>query len=135
MNKAKAFITALITGTVGMVGLTPTPAYAADAFHTACENFDNTICLVANDDWTGAVWRQTPSQIYSAANHCRNLTGFDNKATIWYNNTPGGYLLRVWKNTGCTGQVLDVVSGSIKGGWGPNASMNDQASSVSLVAF
>lgn len=130
----KRFLEAIGVTTVAVLGIGQAPAQAADAFHTACENFSNTICLVANDDWTGQVWRQTPSQIYSASGHCRNLTGFDNKATIWYNNTTG-YLLRVWKNTGCTGQVVDVAGNTIKGGWGANASMNDQASSVSLVAF
>lgn len=130
----KRFLAAIGVTTVAVLGIGQAPAQAADAFHTSCENFSNTICLVENDDWTGQVWRQTPSQIYSASNHCRNLTGFDNKATIWYNNTTG-YLLRVWKNTGCTGQVVDVAGNTIKGGWGANASMNDQASSVSLVAF
>jgi hypothetical protein len=112
------------------------PAYADDAYHTSCANFPGTICLVQNGDWTGAVWRQTPAQIISYFNACRTLTGYNDIATIGFNNTTAGYVLRVWSDSGCSGNYIQVPSGRAQVFVGPTYGwINDKASSVQLIAL
>jgi hypothetical protein len=123
----RRMIAGLVAGIVALVAslsvVSPAQAASSD-----CYNYPGTICLFAAPNWGLPIWRQYPSQIQG----CRNLTGFDNVATVIANNTTAGYTLAVFQYPGCSGATFSVGSNlyyNLSGDW-----WNDKASSVMIIA-
>jgi hypothetical protein len=121
MRRLLGLLTALIVGITGgaLAAVSPALAAASD-----CNAYPGTICLFAGPNYGLPIWRQYPSQI----NGCRNLTGFDNVATIIWNNTSGSVQLNVFQYPNCSGATFNVNSTylyNLSGDW-----WNDKASSV-----
>lgn len=114
----------------GAIGAAMMPT-AASAAVTDCTNYPDTICLVDRDNWTGQVWRQYPSQI----NGCRKLSreGFNNKASILYNQVQYEVGLIVYDRDDCTGRNMYLGSNSgatLTGLW-----LDNKASSLKVVLY
>jgi hypothetical protein len=100
----------------------------AEAASSDCYNYPGTVCLFAYPNWGLPIWRQFPWEIEG----CRNLTGFDNMATIIANNTTAGYTLVVYQYPNCGGATFSVGSNlyyNLANDW-----WNDKASSVRIIA-
>jgi hypothetical protein len=124
--KFRTKITAALAVVLGIasISFTASPAMASPA---DC-NYDGTVCLVENADWTGRVWRQFPSQIID----CRNLEpDFNDKATIAVNNTDSSIGLILYEHANCQGEQVFVVSGQ----YATFYEFNDKASSVRIQYF
>jgi hypothetical protein len=120
----KRMIAALAVATLGMVGLTTTPAQAA---YSDCSAYGGTICMHQHSNFTGQVWRQYPSQISG----CRNLSpdDFNDEASTVFNNTTT-HILYLYQHSGCTGEELSIPKGGVRSFASTNTWWNDRASSV-----
>jgi hypothetical protein len=94
-----------------------------------CNDFPGTICLTDNNDWTGHVWRQFPSQISG----CRSFSpdGFNDKATIASNYSNRAYIL--WDHHDCTGDAFFVYPGEAWDFGANGGFWNDRFSAIELL--
>ena len=117
-----------VLGTIGGSFAAAAPASASIA---DCGNYPGTICLVANQDWSGQVWRQYPDQI----NGCRNLSpeGFNDKASIAVNNNEYEVILYLYANANCGGRVVTVNPGDAAFLWRLSPSFDNLASSIRVI--
>ncbi|MFI7597938.1 hypothetical protein [Actinoplanes sp. NPDC049681] len=104
------------------------PAMAAQS---DCTPYQGTVCLTDTSSWGGQVWRQTTSQVAS----CRNLAreGFDNKASLAFNNTFGDGVLFIYDTNNCTGRSIGIGSQVGTKFTGTDAWLNNKAGSVKFV--
>jgi hypothetical protein len=117
----------VLAGSIGGA-MVASPASAAIG---DCTNYPNTICLVDKDNWTGQVWRQYPEQI----DGCRKLSreGFNNKASIIYNQVQFHVGLVVYDRDDCTGAKMEFGSNegaTLTGMW-----FDNKASSLRVVLY
>jgi hypothetical protein len=126
-TKIIAALAVVITSVVGGAFIA-SPAMAADS---DCFPFHGTVCLADGAHFTGQVWRQTPSQI----NGCRSLSpeGFNNKASIAFNNTFGDGVLFIYDTANCTGRSIGLGSQVGTNFTGSDAWLNNKASSVRFI--
>lgn len=99
-----------------------------------CQNYRGTVCLFAHANYGNPIWRQYPDQI----NGCRTLvgTGWNDVTTVAWNNTPGHYKLRMWKNAPCGGsgnQYYDLPSDTVIDFSGTN--MDNAVTQVQIIAY
>lgn len=101
------------------------------AAQSDCMPYHGTVCLTDTSSWGGQVWRQTPSQISG----CRQLSpeGFNNKASLAFNNTFGDGVLFIYDTSNCTGRSIGLGSQVGTKFTGVDAWLNNKASSVKFI--
>jgi hypothetical protein len=131
--KIQSKVAALVAILVGLVGgiVIASPAMAA---RSDCEPYIGTICLTENQDWSGRVWRQLPSQIGTPTNPCRNFeAAFNNKASIAANVTEGHVGYYLYDGANCTGRQVYIASAGFVKLWLLSPSFDNKASSIKVL--
>jgi len=107
-RRIAALVAAVVVGLTGGTLAATSPAQAAAS---DCSAYPGTMCIFQFTGYSGRVWRQYPWQITG----CRSLVpdDFNDRGTVFWNNTQGSHLMRIWQHGNCTGWYYDLPSQSV----------------------
>lgn len=125
-DKVKRMLMVAFVAIVGAFGVVAAPS-PAQAVWSDCAAYPGTVCFHQYPDFTGRVWRQYPGQIVG----CRSMVpdNFNDVASTAFNSTDD-HILYLYEHVGCTGAVLVLGAGDVRGFATTNTWWNNRVSSL-----